>query len=160
MFTEIGDTRHEHLKMSRISGGELLKTQWPHCVFGVGSSISNQMGNKPKSGRDQTIYLIIGRYQLDTKVWQGSNGEADREQTYRLEGRVQDEWRESSMERYTLSCKIAGGNLVYHSGNSNQGSVTTYGGRVEGGREAQLEGDICIPVADPCWRMAETNIIL
>ena len=57
---------------------------------------------------------------------------------------------ESSMERYTLTCKIAGGNLVYHSGNSNQGSVTTYGGRVEGGREAQLEGDICIPVADPC----------
>ena len=64
MFTEIGDTRHEHLNMSRISGGELVRTPWPHCVFGVGSSISNQMGNKHKSGRDQTIYFIITGYIL------------------------------------------------------------------------------------------------
>ena len=50
--------------MSRISGGELVRTPWPHCVFGVGSSISNQMGNKHKSGRDQTIYFIITGYIL------------------------------------------------------------------------------------------------
>ena len=25
------------------------------------------------------------------------------------------------------------------------------------GREGQEEGDICIPVADSCWCMAETN---
>ena len=29
-----------------------------------------------------------------------------------------------------------------------------------GGREVQEGGDICIPVADSCWYMAETNAIL
>ena len=28
------------------------------------------------------------------------------------------------------------------------------------GREVQEGGDICIPMADPCWCMAETNTIL
>ena len=28
------------------------------------------------------------------------------------------------------------------------------------GREVQEGGDICIPVADSCWCMAETNTIL
>jgi len=43
-------------------------------------------------------------------------------------------------------------NLLYDSGNSNQGSVPTQrewegvGGR----REVQEGGDICIPMADPC----------
>ena len=31
---------------------------------------------------------------------------------------------------------------------------------VGGGREAQEGGDICIPMAHPCWCMAETNTIL
>ena len=31
---------------------------------------------------------------------------------------------------------------------------------VGGGREVQEGGDICIPVADSCWYMAETNTIL
>ena len=31
---------------------------------------------------------------------------------------------------------------------------------VGGGREVQEGGDICIPVADSCWYMAETNAIL
>ena len=58
--------------------------------------------------------------------------------------------RESSMETYTLTCvkQIASGNLLYDSGNSNQGSVTTYRGGM--GREAQEGGDICIPIADSC----------
>ena len=30
----------------------------------------------------------------------------------------------------------------------------------EGGREVQEEGDICIPMTDSCWRLAETNTIL
>ena len=29
-----------------------------------------------------------------------------------------------------------------------------------GGREVQEGGDICIPMADSCWRVAETNAIL
>ena len=40
---------------------------------------------------------------------------------------------ESSMETYTLPYvkQIASGNLLYNSGNSNQGSVTTQRGRME-----------------------------
>ena len=41
---------------------------------------------------------------------------------------------------------IANGNLLYDSGNSNQGSVTTS----RGGRKVQEGGDICIPMADSC----------
>ena len=32
--------------------------------------------------------------------------------------------------------------------------------RMGGGREVQKEGDICIPTADSCSGMAETNTIL
>lgn len=46
---------------------------------------------------------------------------------------------------------MASGSLLYDSGNSNQGSVTAEGGMGrEGGKEAQKEGDICTPMADPC----------
>jgi len=31
---------------------------------------------------------------------------------------------------------------------------------IEGRREAPEEGNICIPMVDPCWCMAETNTIL
>ena len=59
------------------------------------------------------------------------------------------------METYTVSHVkwIASGNLLYDSGNSNRGSVTTQEGGVggvEGEREAQEGGDLCIPMADPC----------
>ena len=58
------------------------------------------------------------------------------------------------MERVT--CKlifpyvkyIANGNLLYVSGNSNRGSVSTQRGGM--GREFQEGGDICIPMADSC----------
>ena len=33
-------------------------------------------------------------------------------------------------------------------------------GWVEGGREVQEGRDICIPMTEPCWCMAETNTIL
>ena len=43
----------------------------------------------------------------------------------------------SNMETYTAICKIANGNLLLGSGNSNRGSVSTtgvgWGGRWEGG---------------------------
>ena len=46
--------------------------------------------------------------------------------------------------------QIANGNLLYGSGNSNRGSVSTWGeGDGEGdGREVQKEGDICILMAN------------
>ena len=38
--------------------------------------------------------------------------------------------------------------LLYVSGNSNRGSVSTYRGGM--GREVQKREDICIPMADSC----------
>ena len=48
---------------------------------------------------------------------------------------------------------VANGNLLYDSGNSNRGSVSTWmeGGDGEGdGRELQKGGDICILTTDSC----------
>ena len=42
-------------------------------------------------------------------------------------------YRKSNMETYITICKIANGNLLYDSGNSNRGSVSTWKGRM--GRE-------------------------
>ena len=33
-------------------------------------------------------------------------------------------------------------------------------GRVGGGREAQEGRDMCIPLADSCWYIAETNTVV
>ena len=54
---------------------------------------------------------------------------------------------------------MASGNLLYDSGSSNQCSELEGKGGV-GGREVQEGRDICIPVADSCWCMAETSTIL
>ena len=48
---------------------------------------------------------------------------------------------------------MANGNLLYGSGNSNRGSVSTYRdgmGREVVGEEIQKGGDTCIPMADSC----------
>ena len=47
-------------------------------------------------------------------------------------------------------CKIASGNFLYESGNSNQGSVTEGRDGIGGGRQIQEGGNICIPMADSC----------
>ena len=59
------------------------------------------------------------------------------------------------MERETWKLTLpyvkqtANGTMLYASGNSNQGSITTWGeDGEEGGRETQEAGDICIPMAD------------
>ena len=61
---------------------------------------------------------------------------------------------ESNMETYTLPYvkQTANGHLLYGSGNSNQGSVTTQSGwkGVGGEREAQERGDICVPMTNSC----------
>ena len=44
--------------------------------------------------------------------------------------------------------QIANRNLLYGSGNSNRGSVSTYRGGM--GRKVQKGEDICIPMADSC----------
>ena len=52
----------------------------------------------------------------------------------------------SSMETYITTCKkIANGNLLYGSGNSNRGSVSIWRGGAGDGREVQKE-----PMADSC----------
>ena len=58
----------------------------------------------------------------------------------------------SNMETYITLYKIDRmENLLYGSGNSNRGSVSTWGVDGEGdGREVQKEWDICIPMADSC----------
>ena len=49
---------------------------------------------------------------------------------------------------------MANGNLLFDSGNSNQGSVTTKTGEkgleVGGGKEVKEGGYICTPMADSC----------
>ena len=50
----------------------------------------------------------------------------------------------SNMETYITICKIGSKrDLLYGSGNSNRGSVSTWKGGSKG-------GDICIPMADSC----------
>ena len=46
--------------------------------------------------------------------------------------------------------QIANGNLLYDSGNSNRGYVTTRGGGKGDGRDDQEGGDFCIPMANSC----------
>ena len=55
------------------------------------------------------------------------------------------------METHITICKITNGNLLYDSGNSKRGSVSTWKGVGDGdGREIQKGGNICIPMADSC----------
>ena len=55
------------------------------------------------------------------------------------------------METHITICKIAIGNLLYGSGNSNGLCINLEGGDgEEDGREIQKGGDICIPMADSC----------
>ena len=58
----------------------------------------------------------------------------------------------SNVETYITTCKLANGNLLYGSGNSNRGAGSTWRGwnREGNGREFQKGGDICIPMADSC----------
>ena len=52
-------------------------------------------------------------------------------------------------------------NFLYNIGSSNPvlcENLEVWDG-VQGGKEVQEEGDICIPVADSCWCLAETNTI-
>ena len=68
-----------------------------------------------------------------------------REQTYGHGERGQ----EGEMHGYKIDSQR---DWLYGSGNSNRGSVSTWGeGDEEGdGREVQKEGDICILMADSC----------
>ena len=73
-------------------------------------------------------------------------------------------WK-SSTETYTLSYakQTTSGNLLYILGRSNTVLCDNLEGWDEegGGREDVQKGkDICIPMADSCWCMAETNTIL
>ena len=110
----------------------------------------------------QTIWLLVFKddiYLVLMNYVQGINGDADRES--RLvdtagEGECGTSG-ESSMETYITACKTASGNLLYDHRAETRCSTEAMGW---GGREVQEGGDICIPMADPCRCMAETNTIL
>jgi len=55
-------------------------------------------------------------------------------------------YRKSNMETYISICQIGNVYLLYGSGNSNRGSVSTW--RVGMGQE--MGGDIRTPMADSC----------
>ena len=70
----------------------------------------------------------------------------------------------SSVETCTLPYVkwIASGNLLYSAGSSNPvlcDNLEMLHG-VRGGRKVQVGGAVCIPTADSCWCIAETNTIL
>ena len=71
---------------------------------------------------------------------------------------------ESSTEKCTLPyIKLDSGNLLYDAGSSNQvfcDNLEGWSGGSGGGREVQGGGGKCMPMADSCWYMAETNTIL
>ena len=71
---------------------------------------------------------------------------------------------ESSIETYTLTCvkQTVNGKLLYNTGSSNPvlcDNLEMLHG-VQGGRKVQVGGAVCIPMANSCWCMAETNTIL
>ena len=76
------------------------------------------------------------------------------------------EERVRCMERVTWKLtlpyvkQIANGNLLYGSGNSNRGSVSTQRGGERDGKEVQNKGDIRIPMADSCCGLIENNKVL
>ena len=53
-------------------------------------------------------------------------------------------------------------NLLCDLGSSDRCSLTAWRGwdEVEGGREVQEGGDVCMPIADSGCRVAETNTVL
>ena len=79
---------------------------------------------------------------LRTRGWGGVGGEAGTN-------------GENSMETHTrpYGKQIASGNLLYDSGNSNWGSVTTQRGGMKwevGGRDSRGRGRIWKPMTDSC----------
>ena len=56
----------------------------------------------------------------------------------------------SSMETYITICKIANGNFLYGSGNSNRGSASEAWDGEGAEREVQMRGHIYIPMIDSC----------
>ena len=102
------------------------------------------------------IYRIQKNGTKEFIYYQGNSGETDIEN--RLTDMGRGEERERCMERATWKLtlpyvkQIANGNLLYISGNSNRGSVSTQRGGMgeEDGKKDQKGEDICIPMADSC----------
>ena len=66
---------------------------------------------------------------------------------------------EKSIETYTLSYvkQIASGSLLYEAGNPKPGLCDNLEWWDRGLQEA---GDVCVSMAEPCWCMAKTIMIL
>ena len=67
--------------------------------------------------------------------------------------------RESRIDIHTPPCikQLAGGKLLYSTGNPTQCSDDLEGWNEGGEMETQERGDICIRIADSCCYTAETN---
>ena len=72
------------------------------------------------------------------------------------------EQREYHSEHDIRFCQIASGNLLYDAVSSSPRLCDNLEGwdGVGGGSVVQEGVDICIPMVDSCWRVAETNAIL
>ena len=70
-------------------------------------------------------------------------------------------YRESNMEAYITICKIDSQWEFSVSQETQTGALYLEGWDGEGDRrEVQKGGDICIPMADSCYRLTESNNIL
>ena len=115
-------------------------------------------------------YMNTYIWNLEIWYWwtylQGNNGDTD------IENRPADRVMQgeggknlkSNIEIYTLPYikQIASGNLLYDTGSSNSVFCDNLEGRIGMGSGSMVqEGeDICVPMADSCLFMAETNTIL
>ena len=119
----------------------------------------------------QISYINAYTWNLEKWYWwtclQSSSGDADVENilgTWQGAGRREwDEWREQYGRIYSTICKIESQwkfavwlkELILVLYNNLEGWE-----RVGSGREVQEGGDICTPMANSCWCMAEMKPIL
>ena len=73
--------------------------------------------------------------------------------------RARDEWRGQHGNIHSPTCKTAMGTHCMIQG-AQTSALSQPRGVGWGRKERQEEGDICIPMADSCCCMAESNIIL
>ena len=124
-----------------------IKKLWYICTMEYYSAIkrnalesvlTRQMNLEPiiqsevsQKWKTNIIYYHILLWNLEQWYWwtylQGSNGDSDTESRLRDTGRGKERVRciERVSWTYIIICKIAKGNLLYVSGNSNRASVST-----------------------------------
>ena len=118
-------------------------------------------------GEKQISYIKAYTADIEILYWwtylQGSNGHTERTDLWTQEGRKRVGWREQHGNMNTTICETESQwEFAIWLGELNVVLCNNLErrDRVWGGMEVQEGGDICIPMADSCWYMAETNTIL